>query len=82
MEHLSRISEFQRENMKPFSMKRIIFIVVQAMGRCIQYYILVVITYFTYLASENSSVTASKQGFREVTETGPQSGRNEQASAH
>ena len=33
------------------------------MGRSIQYYILVVITYFTYLVSE-------KQGFREVTETG------------
>ena len=67
--------------MKPFSIKRIIFIVVQAMGRCIQYYILVVVTYFTYLASENSSVIASKQGFREVTETETQSARNEQTSA-
>ena len=67
--------------MKPFSIKRITFIVIQAMGRCIQYNILVVITYFTYLAPENSSVIASKQGFREVTETGTQSVRNEQASA-
>ena len=71
VEHLSRTSEFQRENMKPFSIKRIIFIVVETMGRCIQYYILVVITYFTHLASENSLVIASKQGFREVTETDP-----------
>ena len=36
IENLSRISEFQRENMKSFSIKRIIFIVVQAMGKCIQ----------------------------------------------
>ena len=79
--HLSRISGFQQENTKPFSIKRIIFIVVQAMGGCIQYYILVVITYFTYLASENSSVIASKQGFMEVTETGTQSAWNEQAPA-
>ena len=81
IEHLSRISEFQRENMKPFSIKRIIFIVVQATGRCTQYNTLVVITYFTYLAPVNSSVIANKQGFREVTETGTQSVRNEQVSA-
>ena len=65
--------------MKPFSIKRIIIIVVQA--RCTQYYILVVITYFAYLVSENSLVIASKQEFREVAETGTQSARNEQASA-
>ena len=50
------------------------------MGRCIQHYILAVITYFAYLVSENSSVIASKQGFREVTETGTQSAWNEQPS--
>ena len=65
--------------MKPFSVKRIIIIVVQA--RCTQYYILVVIMYFAYLVSENSLVIASKQEFREVAETGTQSARNEQASA-
>ena len=42
--------------MKPFSIKIIIFIIIQAMGRCIAYYILFVITYVTYLASENSLV--------------------------
>ena len=71
--------------MKPFSIKRIIFIVLQAMGRCIQYYILVVIAYLH--SSRPSSVIASKQGFREeimlreVTATGTQSARNNQASA-
>ena len=54
--------QFQRENMNPFSIKRIIFIVL--------------ITYVTYLASENSSVKASKQAFKEVTGTGTQSLRN------
>ena len=53
--------------------------IVKAMGRCIT--CLVVSAYFTYLESENSSVIASKQGFRQVTETGTQSARNEQASA-
>ena len=72
---------FQREYMEPFSIKRIVFIVVQAMGICIQYYNLVVIMYFAHLVSENSSVIASKQEFMEVTETGTQSARNEQASA-
>ena len=64
--------------MKSFSIKLIMFINVKAMGRCIT--CLVVSTYFTYLASEDSSVIASKQGFRQVTETGTQSARNEQAS--
>ena len=53
IEHLSRISA---ENMKPFSIKIIIFIIVHAMGRCIAYYILFVITYVKYLASDNSLV--------------------------
>ena len=66
--------------MKPFSIKRIIFIVAQAMGGCIRYYTLVVIAYFIYLASKNSSVVASKQGLRQVAQTGTQSARNEQAS--
>ena len=52
--------------MKPFSIKRIIFIVAQAMGN-----ILVVITYFTYLASENSSVIESKQGTGQRQKLGP-----------
>ena len=66
--------------MKPFSIKIIVFIIVKAMGRFITY--LVVYAQFTYLASENSSVIASKQGFMQVTETGTQSLRNEQAPTH
>ena len=47
--------------MKPFSIKVItnMFIIVKTMGRCITNYILVVIAYLTYLASENCSVMAS-----------------------
>ena len=53
-----------RKHVKPYSMKIIMFIIVKAMGRCITS--LVVSRYFTYLASENSSVNSSKQGFRQA----------------
>ena len=52
-----------RKHVKPYSMKIIMFVIVKAMGRCITS--LVVSTYFTYLTSDNSSVNASKQGFRQ-----------------
>ena len=64
--------------MKPFIIKIMMFIIVKIMGRCITY--LVVCMHFTFLASENSSVIASKQGFRQVTETGTWSAQNEHAS--
>ena len=70
-----RYWQFQRwENMEPFSIKIIMFMIVKAMGRCIIY--LDVSKYFTYLASENSSVIAGKEGFRQVTETEAQSARS------
>ena len=76
IEHLSRISEFQRENMKPFSIKRIIFIVVQAMilhFGC---------NYVFYIPRVREFFSHRKQArVQEETETGTQSGRNEQASA-
>ena len=53
-----------KKYVKPYSMKTIMFIMVKPMDRCITS--LVVSTYFTYLASDNSSANASKQGLRQA----------------
>ena len=55
--------------MKPYSMKIIMFLIVKGMGRCITS--LVVSTFFTYLALENSSIKASKQGLRQADRNCP-----------
>ena len=66
--------------MKPFSIKITMFIIVRAMGRCITFLVVLKYLFCIPRVRESSSVIASKQGLRQVTENGTQSARNEQAS--